>query len=149
QKFPNTKGFLNASVESNIEINKKRAAITYNADPRQEFKFRNVDYQVSDEEIKNLYSANREKFTRITPGARLDEDSIAYEREQIYLLMKRNGYYEFVRPYVRAKIDTNLNSSQADVEIQILNPGDSTHQKYVLDNTYIRIQPSSAVLASG
>jgi len=149
QKFLNTKGFLNASVENTIEIDNKRATITYNADPGTAFKFRNIDYDVEDDEIKKMYLSNRQKFSKITPGARLDEDSIAYEREQIYLLMKRNGYYEFVRPYVRAKIDTNLNASLADVEIQILNPGDSTHQKYYLDNTYIRIQPSSSVLAGG
>lgn len=145
QKFLNTKGYLKAKVESDISIKNKIAEITYNATPGIEFKFRNITFDVKDSSIKKLYLDNRAQ-TRITKGQRMDEDSIAYERDQIYYLMKKNGYYEFVRPHVRAKIDTNLNSSQADVEIQILNPGDSTHQKYNIDNTYIRIQPSNGII---
>ena len=147
QKFLKTKGFLNATVDSDVEIHNKRAKIIFNAQQNAQFNFRNVSFDVKDSTIKNLYLDKRPNFTRIKNGHRFDEDSIAYERDQIYLTMKKNGYYDFVRPYVRAKIDTNLNSHQADVEIQILNPGDSTHQKYHLDNTYLRIQPTSANLA--
>jgi outer membrane protein insertion porin family len=146
QKFLNTKGYLKANVESEISIKKKRAHITYNATPGTEFAFRDISFNIQDSSIKQIYLDNRWHLTRIKKGERLDEDSIAYERDQIYHLMKKNGYYEFVRPHVRARIDTNLNSSQADVEIQILNPGDSIHQKYSIDNTYIRIQPSSGII---
>ncbi len=146
QKFLNTKGYLQAKVDSEISIKNKRAKITYNVTPGIEFAFRDITFNIPDSAIKQLYLDNRWYLTRIKKGERLDEDSIAYERDQIYSLMKKNGYYEFVRPHVRARIDTNLNSSQADVEIQILNPGDSTHQKYTIDNTYIRIQPSNGVI---
>ncbi|RZK66489.1 MAG: hypothetical protein EOO92_25185, partial [Pedobacter sp.] len=37
---------------------------------------------------------------------------------------------------------------QADIEMQILNPGDSTHQKYTIDNTFIRIQKSDGVITN-
>ncbi|ADY51928.1 surface antigen (D15) [Pseudopedobacter saltans DSM 12145] len=148
EKFLKTKGFLNAKVNSDIKIHKKRAKVIFNAQQNEKFDFRNITFDIKDSSIKDLYLSKRKIFTHIREGKRFDEDSIAYERDQIYLLMKKNGYYEFVRPYVRAKIDTNLNSHQADVEIQILNPGDSTHQKYYLDNTYLRIQPTNANLAN-
>ncbi|WP_154286684.1 translocation and assembly module lipoprotein TamL [Pedobacter puniceum] len=149
QKFLNTKGFLNAKVESAIEVKKKKASISFTATPGPSFKFKDVSFDVKNQEIKDLYLAQRSKFTRITPGERLDEDSIAYERDQIYNLMKKNGYYDFIRQYVRAEIDTNLNNNQANVTIQILNPDSIPHQQYSIGNTYIRIQPSTGIIKQG
>jgi outer membrane protein insertion porin family len=151
EKFLNTKGYLNAEVESEIIVKDKRATVLYHSTPGIPFTFRNLSFDIQDSTIKELYLSNRKKFSMITSGARLDEDSIAYEREQIYNLMKSNGYFDFVRPYVRAKIDTNLNNYQADVALQILNPEDSTgkstqHLKYSIDNTLIRIQPSNGIV---
>ncbi|MFD1631949.1 BamA/TamA family outer membrane protein [Pseudopedobacter beijingensis] len=146
QKFLKTKGFLNATVTNEVEIVNKKAKIIFNAKQGEEFVIRNIEFAIKDPQISNLYLSNRDKFTKLKPGHRLDEDSISYERDQIYGVMKKNGYYDFVRQYVRAKIDTNLNSNRADIELEILNPGDSTHQKYKLDNTYIRIQPTNAIL---
>lgn len=146
EKFLNTKGFLNAKVESEIKIEGKKAEIIFNATPGTAFNFKDITFFVPDSNIRSLYLKNRKSFTHITPGARLDEDSIAYERGQIFNLMKSNGYYDFVRPYVKAKIDTNFNSHQADVELEILNPEDRPHQIYTLNKTYIRIQPSNAVI---
>ena len=68
--------------------------------------------------MKKIYLDNRAGFTRLHIGARYDIDSIAYEREQIYLLMKKNGYYDFVRQYVRPFVDTTFNNGIADIKIQ-------------------------------
>ncbi|WP_245584797.1 BamA/TamA family outer membrane protein [Pedobacter glucosidilyticus] len=149
QKFLNTKGFLNAKVESAIALQEKKASITFTAVQGPSFKFKDISFDIKNQDIKDLYLANRNKFTRITPGQRLDEDSIAYERDQVYTLMKKNGYYDFIRQYVRAEIDTNLNNSQANVTIEILNPDTTTHQQYTLNNTYIRIQPSTGIIKQG
>ncbi|MBU1372324.1 MAG: BamA/TamA family outer membrane protein [Bacteroidetes bacterium] len=147
EKFLNNKGYLNAKVKDSVSIKNKRASIIYTANPGIEFKFRNVTYEIPDSSIKSLYLSKRQNFTKITPGKRYDTDSLGYEREQIYSLMKKNGYFDFVRQYVRETIDTNFNSAAADVEIEILNPFDgSLHKVYHIEDTYVRIQPSSGTI---
>ncbi|TAH02097.1 MAG: hypothetical protein EAZ15_05920 [Sphingobacteriales bacterium] len=141
QKFLKTKGFLNAEVASQIKIKNKRAALTFTAKQGKAFVFKDISFKIPNDTIKALYLNTRNTFTKITPGARFDEDSIVYEREKIYLLMKANGYYDFLRQYVRPSVDTNLNKNLANVEIAIINPVDGTnHQQYTINNTYINIQ---------
>ncbi|MFC5283333.1 BamA/TamA family outer membrane protein [Pedobacter alpinus] len=150
EKFLNIKGFLNAKVTDSISIENKRVSIFYTAIQGTEFKFRNLEFNIPDTSVKAIYLAKKDLFTRIKAGKRYDSDSLAYEREQIYLLMKQNGYYDFLRQYVRPTVDTNFNSGVADVNLAILNPqGKDYHQKFTLGNTYLRIQPSSGIIEKG
>ena len=144
QKFLYSKGYLNAEVKYDVKIKKKRATITFVADQGTSFKFNNISYKIKDSTIKSLYLSKRSSFTKITKGARYDEDSIAYEREKIYYLLKGNGYYDFLRQYVRPVVDTNLNQSLANIEISILNPSDgSRHQQFTINDSYFDIQSAS------
>ncbi len=146
EKYMDTKGYLNNKVKSQIKVKNKRAEIIYTAEQGPEFKFKDLSFNIADSVIKNLYLSNRESFTKIKNGARYDEDSLSFERENIYLLMKENGYFDFVRPFVRVDIDTNFNNSQASVNLSILNPEDGQHEIYKINKTFIRIQPSSGIL---
>lgn len=147
EKFLNIKGFLNAVVTDSISIKNKRASIFYTAKQGTEFKFRNLSFDIPDSAVKSIYLANKESFTHIHSGKRYDADSLAYEREQIFILMKKNGYFDFLRQYVRPTVDTNFNSGVADVSLAILNPANQNkHQTYTLGNTYLRIQPSSGII---
>lgn len=147
ESFLKIKGFRNAKVTSEIKVTNKKAEIIYNAIPGTEFKFRNITFDIPDSTIKAIYLNNRQSFTRIDSGARYDTDSIAYEREKIYVLMKQNGYYDYVRQYMQPVVDTNFNKGVADVKIMINNPPfGGKHQIYTIDNTLIRIQPSSGII---
>jgi outer membrane protein insertion porin family len=147
EQFLKIKGYLNAKVTDSIATKNKKASVFFFAIPGTEFKFRNTSIIVSDSTVKRIYLSNRNKFTRIDSGKRYDTDSIAYEREQIYGLMKRNGYFSFLRQYVRPTVDTNFNSGVADLKIEIINPPNGNkHEIYTLNNTLIRIQPSSGII---
>ncbi len=151
EKFLHIKGFLNAKVKDSIYVSKnKKASVFFNAEPGTEFKFRNLTFEVPDSAVKKIYLNNRIKFTHIDSGKRYDADSIAYEREKIYLLMKQNGYFDFLRQYVRPTVDTNFNRGVADVKLAILNPEyESAHTQFTVSNTYLRIQPSSGIITKG
>ncbi|HET8828840.1 MAG TPA: BamA/TamA family outer membrane protein [Pelobium sp.] len=150
ERFLKIKGFLNAKVTDSISIKNKKASIFYIAQPGTEFKFRNLSFEIPDSTVKSIYLANRKTFTHIDSGKRYDTDSIAYEREQIYLLMKKNGYFDFLRQYVRPTVDTNFNSGVADMQLAIINPQDKDkHTKFTVGNTYLRIQPSSGIIEKG
>jgi outer membrane protein insertion porin family len=144
KKFLNTKGFLNATVNYTLNVKNKRAKLVYIAQKGPAFRFNNISFTIKDSTIKSLYLSNRARFTQITKGARYDEDSIAVEREKIYFLMKSNGYYDFLRQYVRPVVDTNTNNSLANIDISITNPSDgSKHKQYSINDTYINIQSAS------
>lgn len=147
EKFLNIKGFLNAKVTDSISVKNKKATVFFTAIQGTEFKFRNLSFEIPDTAVKRVYLANRKKFTHIDSGKRYDTDSIAYEREQIYLLMKKHGYFDFLRQYVRPTVDTNFNRGVADMSLAILNPEHAKeHTKFTLGDTYLRIQPSTAII---
>ncbi len=148
EKFLKLKGYLNAVVKDSVHIKNKRAEIIYTADPGTSFKFRNITYDIPDSAVKNIYLANRRNFTRVDSGKRFDSDSLAYERERIYTLMRQHGYFDFIRQFVRDTVDTNFNKGVADVKIAIINPlNGGKHETYTLANTLLRIQPSSGIIS--
>ena len=143
EKFLATKGYFNAKVKSEIEVTDKKAKIKFLANQGPEFKIRNISYEIEDSTVLSLYLDKRDKFTRMNEGDRFDSDSLVYEREQIYRLMKKNGYFDYVRQYVRFDVDSNLSDSKADLRLFIANPnGKSAHQVYTIDDSQVTIRNS-------
>ena len=143
EKFLATKGYFNAKVTSEIEVKDKQAKIKFVATQGPEFKIRKIEYQIADSAVLAIYEQNRESFSRIKEGNRFDSDSLALEREQIFRMMKKNGYFDYVRQYVRFDVDSNLSDSQADLKLFLTNPeGKSAHQVYTINNSQITIRTS-------
>ncbi|HCN84241.1 MAG TPA: hypothetical protein DIT07_11570, partial [Sphingobacteriaceae bacterium] len=145
EKFLASKGFFRARVKTDIEVKNKKGFITFTAVQGPSFKIRNISYVIPDTAVKSLYEANRAKLTRLRPGNRFDRDSVYYERDEvIYRLMKQNGYYDYLRQYMRIGVDTNLNLGEVDtLKIYIDNPEDKpAHQVYTINNTFITIKNS-------
>lgn len=145
EKYLKSKGFFNTTVESEIKVRKKKASLRFIAETGAPFMVNNVVVEIPDEEVRALYQSHKANFSQLKEGMQYDEDSLAYEREEIYKLMKRNGYYDFVRPYVRFEPDSNQNNNQVSVKLVIDNPIDSVekHQTYRIGETNIIIAPDS------
>lgn len=144
QKFLAYKSFFNATVTSEIRVKNKKAYITFVADPGPSFKVRNVNHAISDSAVRDLYVKNRENFTKLHSGNRYDVDSIMYEINSIFTLMKSNGYYDFLKPYIHVDADSTLLSSQVDLKLNVYNPpGKMAHKVYHLKNTNIDIRNSN------
>jgi outer membrane protein insertion porin family len=139
------KGFFNAKVKSDITVKKKKATVTFTATEGPSFKVRDIEHIIPDPAVKSLFEANTEKFYRVKPGSRFDLDSLEYERDQVYRMMKQHGYYDYIRQYMTVVADTNLNSSQVNLKIFIDNPENkSAHEVYTINNTSFFILNSSA-----
>lgn len=144
ERFLKSKGYFKATVKSDIQISKKKAYLTFTADQGPEFKINQVTYEIADSIVKNLYLENRKFFTHITQGMRYDSDSLTYERERIFLLMKGNGYYDYLRQYVRFEVDTNQYASKANLKMYLSNPiGLAEHQVYTINESFITIKDSN------
>lgn len=148
EKFLKTKGYLKASVSSDIQIKKRKAKVIFTAVQGQEYSIRNIDYQIPDSAVAKLYQENRSAFSRMHSGSRYDADSLRYELEQVYLLMKTNGYYDYLRQYVRFGVDTSLQVNQVDLKMFISNPPDKDrHEIYTINNSSLTIRSSDGRLS--
>ncbi|HTI57912.1 BamA/TamA family outer membrane protein [Mucilaginibacter sp.] len=144
QKFLRNKGYLKAAVTDTIKVKNKRAELIFTATEGPMFRFRKYSDSIADKKVEHLYRQYLSSFTHVRPGGRYDADTLAYERDGIYTLMKRNGYYDFLRQYITFDADTTFNKSVADVKMIIDNPqGKSTHPTYKINNTTITISNTS------
>lgn len=139
-----SKGYFDAEVGSRIDIRKQKAKITFEADPGMAFRINKIDYRIADPAVEDFLFQRFDAFNRIQPGMQYNTDSLVLQRESIYHLMKRHGYYDYLRQYMRVDIDSNLNANQANVVIHIDNPesGDR-HTVYRIDSSYVDVLPAS------
>lgn len=146
EKFLKSKGFFNAKVQSEIAVKNKKAKLKFTANTGEPFMINKITREIPDDSIKSLYLRSKNKFSHLSEGMQYDEDSLSYEREEIYHLMRQNGYYDFVRPYVRFEPDSNQNNNKVKVNLIIDKPIDSAqkaHKKYRIGEINFVIAPNT------
>ncbi|MFD2866248.1 translocation and assembly module lipoprotein TamL [Mucilaginibacter antarcticus] len=144
ERFIQSKGYLKATISDSIVIKKKKAELVFNTVQGPLFKIRKISDSIADKNVRKLYRENRPKFSHLQPGGRFDTDSLAYDRDGFYQVMKRNGYFDFYRQYINFNYDSTFNSSVVDLTLIIDNPADkNTHPIYHINNTVITISKSN------
>lgn len=144
ERFLQNKGYLKAQVRDSISIKKKKAELIFTATEGPMFRIRKIQDSILDKNVENLYRVNRRRFSHVQPGGRFDADSLAYDRDEFYQIMKRNGYYDFYRQYINFNYDSTFRNSVVDLKMIIDNPpGKSAHQVYHINNTAITIMTSN------
>lgn len=142
--FLQNKGYLKAKVADTIKIKKKKAELIFTAVEGPMFRIRKLQDSIMDKNVQNLYRVNRPRFSHVQPGGRFDMDSLAYDRDEFYLIMKRNGYYDFYRQYINFTYDSTFRSSVVDIKMIIDNPaGRASHPVYTINNTLVTISKSN------
>jgi outer membrane protein insertion porin family len=144
QKFLVSKGYFKAIVKSDIKVKNQRAEVSFKASSGPSFSIKKLDYVISDSSVKKIYLDKKALFTRLKVGMRYDDDSLGYERDHLYELMKQNGYYDFLRPYVKYEVDSALNSSQVNIKLIVTNPLNKVaHTQYTIGETNVIIAPTT------
>jgi hypothetical protein len=144
EKFIQTKGYLKAKIKDSIVIKKKKAELVFITDQGPLFRIRKLSDSIPDEKVRSLFHNTYTNFTHLRPGGRFDLDSIAYNRDAFYQVMKRNGYYDFYRQYINFTYDSVFNNSVIDLHMIIDNPADrNAHPIYTINNTLITISNST------
>ena len=144
EKFLRSKGYFMAKVKSDIRVKKQRAQVEFKANTGPAFYIAKVGYTIPDSSIRQIYMSKKGLISHLHEGMQYDDDSLAYEREQIYQVMKENGYYDFSRPYVRFTVDSALQSSRTNVVLYIDDPADKAkHVQYVIGESNILIAPNT------
>ncbi|WP_245586317.1 BamA/TamA family outer membrane protein [Olivibacter sitiensis] len=143
EKFLNSKGYFNAEVSSSVAISKKKATVKFDVKQGGAFSIRNITYVVPDTVLLALYENEKGSQQTLREGMRYDADSLVNERENTYNIFRRNGYYDYLRQYVRFDVDSSLHSSQADLVMYIDNPPEQDkHVVFYIDSSFVNIRDS-------
>lgn len=135
------KGYFQAQVDSDIQYRGKRASIYFHVDEGMPYHLNSVAINIPDPSVAALYLQNKHTFSSLKPGVRFDVDSIAAEREHIYTLMRRHGYFDYIRQHMYVDVDTSLRAHQANLRLNIDNPeGLSRHVRYTVDSSFVIIR---------
>ncbi|MCO5934302.1 outer membrane protein assembly factor [Mucilaginibacter sp. RB4R14] len=144
QKYLVNKGYLKAKVADSIVVKKSKAQLYFTATQGPLFKIRNSKDSIYDAKVRQLYRDTRKQYSHVNTGSRYDTDSLAYDRDQFYQVMKRNGYYDFYRQYISYTPDSSYKKSVVDLVMIIDNPADKKeHPIYTINNTLITIARSN------
>lgn len=131
------KGFFNSEVVPYIDIKNKKAQIDFWVQPNRPYHIEDLKFNIEDPKITALYLRNIDSLPMIHKGDQFDADSINLIRDRFYLLMRKNGYFDYVRQSMYVDVDTNIN--QASLLINVPNPtGTSGHVPYkIARNSFI------------
>ncbi len=140
-RYLQSKGYFNAVVKQAIVRRGKRAHLYFHVVPGEPFTLRNVDVDIADTALTRLYAEQLRATSPIKPGSRYDADSLVVERERVYQLMRQQGYYDYLRQYMRVDVDSSLQRNQADAKLIVDNPeGLSAHIKFDIDSSFVVIK---------
>jgi outer membrane protein assembly factor BamA len=135
-------GYFNGEIKIKEHINKRKNKITveYIVIPHQAYLVRNYSYSIEDSAISYLLEKHRGKKI-IKSGDNYNEYKIDKERNRIAKILNNEGYYTFTRDYVSFRVDTNLNSHQADIQVIINNDAEGNkHYPYHFRNLSLSIK---------
>ncbi|MFC1226276.1 BamA/TamA family outer membrane protein [Pedobacter sp. BG31] len=145
QKFLKSKGYRRADVKAAIKVADKKAEIVFTAKPGPAYFIDKISDSIPNANIKNLYESNKAKISHLHTGMQYDEDSLTYEREQIYRIMKENGYFYFLRPYVNFDVygaEPTSKTNKIDLNLNVTNPNDGEHKQFNIGYTHMIIAPN-------
>lgn len=140
QKELANEGFLNAQVDTVLSPKNKAMKVTYNITAGTPYTIRK--YELDSANIPGrMYRAlsfyNRR--SAIKPGMLLDQNKLGEEQTQLTTFFRNIGYYSFSKEYMYHKVDTTLNSHQADVFLSLYPEKDSlAFHRYNVRNTVVR-----------
>lgn len=139
------KGYYNAVVHDSLTINKprKKLNLLFDIKAGTPYRVRNYTYQVQDKSIEGIL-VNDSVNQLLKKNDLFDLDILNAERKRIATFFKDRGYYKFIEDFVSFQADSNLNSHQVDIVVNVedastaaSSAGIVPHQKYKIRNYHI------------
>lgn len=140
-------GYFNAKVTDTVRVKRKKADVIYKFEPGIPYTFGQISYDIPDELIGALISADRVN-SLISSGERYNSDKLDAERDRITDFLKDRGYYAFVKNYITYSADSAVGNHRVDLRVELENPlvrvpgfVDSTretrHKRYRINDIYV------------
>lgn len=113
------KGFLNASVTSEMKVKKRQATVTYHVQCNEPHVIRHYIVNIPDSTAMSIISAPVFQGTSPKQMDLFDSDVLNKERDRIARVLRNSGYYNFRKELLFYAVDTALGTNQVDVELSL------------------------------
>lgn len=136
-------GFYDSKSEARTDYDGKKANVTYTVTVGKQFPMKEIDYNVADSVMADIYSKNRAK-SLVRQGDRLAESALELESQRMASVFRDNGYYGFSKNYFFFFADTTTtpDSSLLYVELRDYTRNESPsaarpHTRYNIGNVSV------------
>lgn len=122
------KGYVNASVSSEVEYNKKRAKVTYLINENDPYRVRNYHIDIPNEELYKIVTDSA--HTYIKEHILFDADVLDKERERITTAFRQLGHYNFNKELIVFSADSALSINRVDLTIHLREFNENNEEVY-------------------
>lgn len=155
------KGYFNAdvTVDSVVDADKRKIALTYNLFPGDRKLISSVEYQFPDTSIRNIVMADSSRFVT-TKGNPLARELLEAQQTIVTDALRNRGYYNFTKDCITFVADTTAGSTDADLIMKVSMPKSShsspeeVYSRYIIRNVTViadadAINAENPALAAG
>ncbi len=115
--FFQNKGYINAEVNTDVVLNKKKAIVTYNIKSNKPFSLNEYVVDIDNEKAKGIASDTSRSLVR--KNMLFDVDVLNDERERITRQLRQDGFYLFNRDVLIFKADSAVGNNKIDAELSL------------------------------
>lgn len=140
QKELINQGYLNATVDTILNLKGPKMNITYEAKGGTPYKVRKYEYQIQDSLMSYIMKRIIEDFfkeTEVKPGDFFDMTLLEAERDRVSSVMRNVGYADFSKEYVYFRADTTLGTHEVDLYLDIYPPKEGKFNRYRINNVTV------------
>lgn len=155
-QYAASKGYFRASVSSDkmVKENKRKIKIKYNLSTGEQYKIREIDFQIRDSSLRHIFFNNPVK-TALQVGDPFDLEELEKQQAAIVKLFRNKGYFYFTKDEVKFLADSTAYSKQVLLDLLIApqknRQTDSTKvfSPYYFNNFYLSVLPGNTPVTAG
>jgi len=138
------KGYMDASVDFEVETKNKKAFVTYFIEENKPYVIDSIYIRSDNDEILNLLKNTKSK-SEIAVNQIYNQDKIVTERNRIEDLLKNNGFFMFTKSFIEYNVFQDTAKKTMVIEEVIRKPTfTEKHEVYTIDSIYFRVNPPSS-----
>ncbi|MCX7696780.1 MAG: BamA/TamA family outer membrane protein [Bacteroidales bacterium] len=135
------KGFFDVRVYDSIKpIKKNKVQLIYTVNAGSPYIVKSIERK-SEDVYMNSFLQQYLPQSLLREGMRYDEEVMDNERTLITKELRRNGFFQFNKDYIRFFIDTSSKHKTVNIELRILMPKKNEqhvqHERYKIGNIYV------------
>ncbi|MDD3078719.1 MAG: BamA/TamA family outer membrane protein [Paludibacter sp.] len=118
QKLYVNRGFINAQVESQVKLKKKKAEVDYFIHSNRPYSIRRYNIKIKNEVLDRIATDTAKSLIR--PGMNFDVDQLDAERSRVATAMRDRGYYHFNKEYLAYIADSSQVDHKIDLSLDLI-----------------------------
>lgn len=119
KKVLNNAGYIQSQVDTTMEVERKRAVLTYHVTPGTCYRIGSIRRVVQDSLLAGLINGPDTAKSLLHTGMPLDINVLNNERKRITKELRNSGYYKFNKEYITFTADTLIGNKYVDLTMNV------------------------------